>query len=422
MKAKLIICTLSIIALFGLSACSSDVSADLLKSGKDRVEDPSVGQSSLATQVSGNNEFAISLYNYLSGTQNGNFLYSPYSISIALAMTYAGADGETKTQMADTLKYALPDSELHSVFNYIDQKLNSRSEGEAKVELSVVNAIWGQKEFKFLDGFLDTIAENYGAGLRLLDFEKSAEQARKTINEWVSDNTNDRIKDLIPSGGVDSLTRLVLTNAIYFNASWANPFDEEMTKNGTFTLLNGDKVTVDMMHQTEHFNYFEAEGYRVIELPYDGNELSMYIIIPDEGNFSQFESEFNAGNISSLTDNMEYKNVSLALPKFSFESSFNLNDALSTLGMPEAFTSSADFSKMTGGKDLFIGNVFHKTFISTDEAGTEAAAATAVVMTLTGMPELPVEVTIDSPFIFTITDNETGANIFLGRVCDPTSK
>lgn len=420
MKIKLILYTLSVLTLFGLSACSSDVSADVLKSDKDRATTPTIEQSRLAEQVNGNNEFAADLYNYLIGENDGNLFYSPYSISIALAMTYAGANGETKTQMADTLKYSLPDGELHAVFNYIDQRLNSLSSGDYDVELNVVNSIWGQNEYEFLDEFLDTLAENYGAGLRLLDFEKSAEQARQVINDWVSDNTNDRIKDLIPKGGVSSDTRLVLTNAIYFNASWANPFSEELTQDGAFTLLNGSQVTAEMMQQVEYFNYFDADGYKVIELPYEGEELSMYIIIPDEGSFTEFEQSFNASIISSVSENLESKNINLTLPKFNFESSFNLNEALGALGMPLAFSGSADFSKINGGRDLAISNVFHKSFISTDEAGTEAAAATAVVIELTAAPEPPINVSIDSPFIFTITDNETGTNIFLGRILDPT--
>jgi serpin B len=273
--------------------------------------------------------------------------------------------------------------------------------------------------YEFLSSFLDVLAENYGAGLRILDFISETEQSRLAINKWVYDKTEECIKDLIPPGAISELTRLVLTNAIYFNAAWAYPFDEDMTADGQFYLLDGGQVRVPMMKQTESFGYTEGDGYQAVELRYDGGELSMVILLPQGGQFEAFEETLNAQQVDSIISCLKHTEVALTMPQFEFESEFSLKDTLAGLGMPVAFSGAADFSGMTGKRELSISDVVHKAFVAVDEAGTEAAAATAVIMELTAMPDLPVEVTIDGPFIFLIRDIETGAILFVGRVVNP---
>jgi serpin B len=285
--------------------------------------------------------------------------------------------------------------------------------------LNIANAIWGQKDYAFLDAFLDRLALNYGAGLRVLDFGGAPEESRIIINDWVSDQTEGRIQNLIPQGAIDPLTRLVLTNAIYFNAAWANPFQEEATRDGPFTLLDGSRITVPMMHQTESFGYARGEGYQAVELPYDGHELSMVLLLPERDGFGAFEDSLDADQAQAITQNLKRGQVALTMPKFEFDSRFSLKQALEAMGMPAAFSGGADFSGMTGSTDLFISNVLHKAFVSVDEEGTEAAAATAVVMKLSVAAEEPVAVTIDRPFVFLIRDTRTGAILFVGRVVDP---
>jgi serpin B len=276
-------------------------------------------------------------------------------------------------------------------------------------------------DYAFLEAFLDTLAENYGAGLRVLDFANAPEASRVTINDWVSEETEGKIENLIPQGTIDPLTRLVLTNAIYFNAAWANPFQEEATQDGAFTLLDGSQSTVPMMHQTEAFAYAKAKGYQAVELPYDGHEMSMVILLPDEGEFASFEDTLDADKARTIIDSLKRGQVALTMPRFEFDSEFGLNQALEAMGMPAAFSPGADFSGMTGSRELFISDVIHKAFVSVDEEGTEAAAATAVIMKLAAVAEEPVAVTIDRPFMFLIRDIETGAILFVGRAVDPSA-
>jgi len=393
---------------------------EVLKSDKERITSPDVSTSEQALLVEGNSAFAFELYQAIKGEED-NLFYSPYSISLALAMTYAGARGETAQQMADTLQFLLDQDKLHPAFNWLDAELAKRGEGAAGKDgegfrLNIVNAIWGQKDYEFLSAFLDVLAENYGAGLRILDFITETEKSRLTINDWVSDQTEGRIEDLIPQGAIDALTRLVLTNAIYFNAAWAYPFDDDMTADGPFYLLDGGQVTVPMMKQTESFGYTEGEGYQAVELPYDGGELSMVILLPEAGNFEAFEEGLQAQQVCDIISSLQATQIGLNMPKFEFDSEFNLKDTLADMGMPIAFTGDADFSGMTGNRELSISDVVHKAFVAVDEAGTEAAAATAVIMKLTAAPE---QVTIDRPFIFLIRDIDTGAILFVGRVLNP---
>ncbi|MBA7632654.1 hypothetical protein ES703_40206 [subsurface metagenome] len=422
---KIIMSALMAIILLGLMACAQPVASEIIRSEKQRVTSPDVNEADLETLVTGNSAFAFDLYQTLR-EEDGNLFYSPYSISLALAMTYAGARGETAQQMADTLHFVLYQDSLHPAFNSLDIELSQRGEGAKGKDgegfrLNIVNAIWGQDGYQFLSEFLDVLAENYGAGLRTLDFANAPEESRITINNWVSDQTEDRIEDLIPQGLIDALTRLVLTNAIYFNAAWQHPFSEDITEDGPFYLLDGGEVTVPMMRQTESFSYAEGDEYQAVELPYDGRELSMVILLPRAGQFEAFEGSIDAQVVDAILKGLESRQVALTLPEFEFESYFHLKEILAAMGMPVAFSGDADFSGMTGNRDLFIAEVIHKAFISVDEAGTEAAAATAVVMKEIAAPLEPIEVTIDHPFIFLIRDIETGTILFVGRIVNPSA-
>jgi len=420
---KVLLVVLALVLLLPVIACNQQVAGELLMSDKPRETSPDVSEADLALLIDGNTVFAFDLYQALK-EKDGNLFYSPHSISVALAMTYAGARSDTAEQMADTLEFLLEQERLHPAFNWLDVELASRGEGAQGKDgegfrLNIVNAIWGQKDYSFLTEFLDVLAENYGAGLRILDFMNEAEKSRLAINDWVSDQTEDRIKDLIPEGAIDALTRLVLTNAIYFNAAWAYPFDEDVTANGAFYLLDGGQVNVPMMQQMQSFGYTDGEGYQAVELLYDGDELSMVILLPASGNFQAFEEGLEAQKVSDIISDLQLAQVTLTMPRFEFDSEFSLKDTLAEMGMPVAFSEAADFSGMTGTRDLCISAVLHKAFVSVDEAGTEAAAATAVIVGETAVPGQSVEVTVNRPFIFLIRDIETGSILFVGRVLNP---
>ena len=424
MKKALVSVLIVLSLVLPVIACSQPTAGEVLASDKERIASPDVNPSEQALLVEGNSAFAFALYQALRA-QEGNLFYSPHSISVALAMTYAGARSETAEQMAATLQFLLEQERLHPAFNWLDAELASRGEGAQGKDgegfrLNIVNAIWGQKDYGFLSAFLDVLAENYGAGLRILDFASETEKSRLAINDWVSDQTEERIEDLIPQGVLTSGTRLVLTNAIYFNAAWEYPFDEDMTEDGPFYLLDGGQVVVPMMRQTESFGYTDGEGYQAVELLYDGDELSMVIMLTEDGQFEVFEEGLQADTVSDIIGGLQLTEVALAMPQFEFDSEFSLKDTLAEMGMPIAFSGAADFSGMTGSPDLSIDAVLHKAFVSVDEAGTEAAAATAVIMTEEA-PEPLVWLTLDRPFIFLIRDIGTGAILFVGRVLNPTA-
>jgi len=377
--------------------------------------------------AAGNSAFAFDLYQMLRQEGQGNLFYSPYSISAALAMTYAGARGETEQEMAGTLHFTLPQEQLHPAFNTLDIKLSSRGEGagEDAFQLNIANAIWGQEGYEFLPAFLETLAENYGAGMRTLDFVQETEQARQAINDWVAEQTAGKIEDLIPPGLLSPLVRLVLTNAIYFNGKWVLPFEANDTQDEAFHLLDGSTVEVPMMSQTEAFRYAEGDGIQAVELPYRDSSLSMVLVLPEEGRFEEVEATLSADLVSSLVADLASERVQLSVPKFKFESEFNLSDVMMEMGMPSAFgagdSGGADFSGMTGDRALAISAVVHKAFVAVDEEGTEAAAATAVVMLESAMVmEDAVVMRLDRPFLFLIRDGETGTVLFVGRVMDPT--
>jgi len=384
---------------------------------------PAADPADLAALADGNAAFAFDLYHILAA-EEGNLFFSPYSISVALAMTYAGANGDTAGQMAEALHFSLPPDQLHAAFNAYSLDLQARAEAEVEgtpFELSIANSLWGQQGFPFLPEFLDLLAENYGAGMRLVDYASDPEAARQAINQWVSDETREKIQDLIPSGAIDTLTRLVLANAIYFKAAWLHQFDPDTTQPAPFHLLDGSTVDIPMMHQEEPYGTALGDGYQAVELPYENGDVSMLVILPDEGQFQAVEAALSPEMIQGILENLTYGSVILTLPRFTYESAFDLNDALGALGMTDAFDlARADFSGMDGNRDLYIGNVVHKAFVAVDENGTEAAAATAVIMQITSaLPGEPIVFTVDRPFLYLIRDMRTGGILFVGRVVAP---
>ena len=422
---KYLILAVAAVMLISLAACSQTVSADVLQSSKPRVTSPAVSPGDMNTLASGNNAFAFNLYQSLKGT-NGNLFYSPYSISEALAMTYGGARGNTESQMANTLQFLLSQSQLHPAFNNLDQILSQRGQGAKGTDqqgfrLHIANAIWGQKDYSFLSSFLDLLAQNYGAGLRVLDFQKSPEPSRVKINQWVSDQTEQKIQNLLPAGSITDQTRLVLTNAIYFNAAWATAFKATNTTSSQFNLLDGGTAAVQLMNQTESYGYAKGDNYQAVDLPYDGNQLSMTVLLPNSGQFKTFEDSLNSQKVADIVQNLKSQTVVLSFPKFTVDARFSLKETLSAMGMPDAFNN-ADFSGIDGKKDLEISDVIHQANVVVDEAGTEAAAATGVIMRATAMPAQPVTVTVDRPFIFFIRDIQTGTTLFIGRVLNPAQQ
>ena len=399
----------------------------------ERAE-PAATEASVEALVRGNSAFAFDLYRTLS-EDDGNLFYSPYSISIALGMTYAGARGETEQQMSDTLHFRLPQDTLHPAFNTLFLDLDSRGGGAndndpAAFRLYIANALWGQRDYRFLDEFINVAAQNYGAGVRPTDFVGQPEESRLRINDWVADETENRIVDLIPPGKFDDLPpALVLTNAIYFNAAWLLKFSA-IPSPTDFRRLDGEAVAVPMMNRTDKTSYASGDGYQAVDLQYVLGRMSMTILLPDSGSFRAFEDSLDNELMGQIIEDLETRHVVLTMPKFEFKSKLDLVDTLSTMGMSNAFDPlGADFSGMDGRSCaagdvpcLVISDVIHRAFVAVDEEGTEAAAATAAIVILeSGAPGPPVEVIVDRPFIFLIRDGATGAILFVGRVLDPSA-
>ncbi len=419
----------SFILLALMTACAAPTGGgggqqSIAQSDKPRDTHPNLHPGDLDQLTSANRAFAFDLYQQLRA-QSGNLFYSPHSISVALAMTYAGAASVTAQQMRQALRFNLDDANLHPAFNALQLELASREKDQTdpkqtNFRLSVVNALWGQSGYTFLPAYLDLLSTDYAAGMHLLDYRSDPEAARKVINDWVASQTADKIKDLIPPAALNNLTTLVLTNAIYFNAQWLNPFQESSTKPGPFTLLDGSQVTVPMMNSSQNFPAYQGDGLTAVELPYAGGQVSMVLLVPDKGKFSDFENTLASAQWDTLRKKLQVANVNLSLPRFKFSAEFTLNDPLVRLGMVDAFQpGKANFSAMDGTQSLYITKALHKAYINVDEKGTEAAAATAVVMGLTSMPANSIELKIDRPFLFLIQDRTTGEILFLGRVINP---
>ncbi|HEX8991951.1 MAG TPA: serpin family protein [Anaerolineales bacterium] len=408
-----------------LAACAPIPSAGMARSSLKRVEDPTVPSSDETTLVEGNNAFAVDLYRALH-TSNGNLAFSPYSLSVALAMPYAGARGNTEAQMAQALHYTLPQDRLHPAFNRLDLDLTKEAQPasvpEQPLQLKIANAVWAEKTFSFLQSYLDLIAQSYGAGVQLADFAHQADAERLQINDWVSQQTNDKIKDLIPPGAVDGATKLVLVNALYFKADWKLPFDPKDTHDAPFNLLDGTQVTTRQMSgQRFSIPYASGDGYQAVELTYAGTTAAMDLIVPDRGKFQEFEASLDSQRLDSILASMQPATLEVALPKFTFRSSFDLGAKLHDLGITDALDPNhADFSGMTGQPNLYITKVLHQAYVAVDEKGTEAAAASAVIMGPTSAMLPPEKLIIDRPFLFLIRDLKSGQILFLGRVLDPS--
>lgn len=376
---------------------------------------------SALTLVRDNSAFAFDLYGKLSA-EEGNIFFSPYSISEALAMTYAGARGNTEKEMAETLRFSLGQKGLHPAFADLESRLNDIQKS-GNVKLSIANSLWPQQGYEFLPEYLGLVKKYYGVSITPVDYAHATETARKTINKWVENKTQDKIKDLIGPRILDNMTRLVLTNAIYFKGNWAFQFKPDATKNAQFFVSADKSVQVPMMNQKKEFLYAELDSLQVLQLPYIGDELSMMVLLPKQGDgLKALESGLSAENLKLWRSSLKSKEVIVFLPKFKMTSKFELSKTLGSMGMIDAFTEDADFSGMDGTKWLMISNVIHKAFVDVNEKGTEAAAATAVIVKLKAFEvSKPTTFRADHPFIFLIQDNKTGSILFIGRVTDPTS-
>lgn len=389
------------------------------------------GKSDIDIVVKGSNEFGLDLYAKLKGKE-GNLFFSPYSISTALAMTYAGARGETAKQMAEVMHFDLEQKKLHPAFAKIINDLNARGE-KGNYKLSVANSLWGQEGYKFLKDFIDLLNKSYGAGLFLVNFKKAAEEARLKINAWAEEKTNNKIKNLIPQKALNKYARLVLVNAIYFKGNWASQFNNENTKEMPFRVKPEKEITVPMMYQRQEYKYLEEDNVQVLEMPYVGEELSMVILLPKATDgLKELEDLLTIKKLDKWCKSLYKEEVNVYLPKFKMTYEFTLKDILMAMGMKDAFIPKpneppiiepyANFLGMGGTRDLYISEGFHKAFVEVNEEGTEAAAVTAIVVcTSEEVPPPPIVFCADHPFLFLIKDNKSGSILFMGRVVNPTA-
>ncbi|QOC21610.1 serpin family protein [Wenzhouxiangella sp. AB-CW3] len=433
---------LMVVLLAGCAPDEDDVDMHEPVNGDEAVEaiedatdapEPQLDDGVLAGLTADQREFAFSLLKQL-GIEHDNVFVSPYSIAAALAMVYAGADGDTREQMAGTLHFPLEDGDLHAAFHRLDRELAARAEVELEEEgdsfrLDVVNQTWGHETFEFRQDYLDLLARYYGAGMRQVDFQTAFEAVREEINDWVADQTEQRIEDLLPPQSLNADTRFVLVNAIYFLGSWKHAFDKEGTQDRSFTRLDGSEVDVPMMRQTARFGHHADEHTLAVSLPYVGDEVELVAMMPADASadFNSWAGGLDGERFDQVLEAMERQEVALYFPRFESESAFELADFLGEMGMVDAFDEcAADFRGITGvepcipDRSIYIDEIFHKSFVGIDEAGTEAAAATAVAMVrVTAMPPEPVEVRFDRPFYYFIHDLPTGAILFAGRMLDP---
>jgi serpin B len=399
-----------------LAMCLASSSVAALEAGPEEDQ---------KTAAAENAAFALDLYGRLRATDD-NLFFSPYSVSSALAMTYAGARGETARQMAEVMHLTLPTERLHPALAAIDSTVKSAG-NTSDGQLHIASALWGQKGEGFLKEFLDLTAKHYGAGLRELDFIHATEAARATINTWVAEQTAQHIPELLQKDDLAADARLVLTNAIYFKAAWANPFEERRTKKGVFKLLDGKSVEAQLMEQGGQFQLAQLEDCSVLALPYKGKQLAMLIVLPkkDDG-LPAIEKALTARTLDEWISKLKGETVHMQVPRFTTELRTDLGAALKSMGMPNAFTFNdtpqcADFSGMNGRHDLYISKVIHQARIGVNEQGTEAAAATAVSMAFgSAKPPTPVPFFADHPFLYVIRENQTGTILFIGRLMNPT--
>jgi len=376
-----------------------------------------------------NNRFAFELYSRLAKDQKysgDNLFFSPFSISSALAITYEGAKGKTSDEIRSVFHFPVNDTARREGYQDLNAGINS---GDPSYSLRTVNTLWAEKTSPFLAEYIGTAERYYSANTTNLDFKGHPEDSRLTINIWVEDKTGDRIKDLIPAGAIDPMTRLVITNAIYFKGDWVKQFDKNKTADAEFRTGPQRTVKVPMMQRTDEnavYVYAENSDLQMLSMPYEhttGPELSIIVLLPKADNLTTTEASLSADTLSALQQSAESRRVMVYFPKFTLGTKYSLPDTLGAMGMPTAFTGNADFSGMDGTNDLLISDVIHQAFVDVNEEGTEAAAATAVVMKLAAAPANPEPVPVfraDHPFIFIIQDDETGSILFMGRVVNPT--
>ena len=380
-------------------------------------------QSNNSSIADSNNHFAFKLYNEVKTEKpDQNLFFSPFSISTALAMTYAGARGETEKQMSQTLCFSLEQNTFHDDFRKLIEDIEQDTTNGT--QLAIANSLWAQKNYPFLDSFFSLVKAHYDAILKNVNFKDAAERekARKELNSWVEQKTNDKIKELVKVKDIDDLTRLILVNAIYFKDVWKTTFDSLYTKDRAFYLNSADTIHVPMMHSKENIMYYENSDMQVVEIPYKDNKLSMLIFLPiKKDGIEEVEKTINNKLYSQILSSLKAEEVELSLPKFKTTFNIYLEKALTNIGMPIAFKDSADFSGMTGRKDLYITQVIHQAFINVNESGTEAAAATAAIMgmKMNVMKNKPKIFSANHPFIFLIKDNATGSILFMGKIMNP---
>jgi serpin B len=370
--------------------------------------------------VRGNTQFALDLYHKLAAEAEGNLFYSPYSISTALAMTFAGARGRTAAQMARALRFELDAERLHPAFGRLQDRLGDVQK-QGHVQLSVANALWPMEGYPFLQAFLELTARCYGARTRPVDY-RQAEAARHTINAWVEERTANKIQEVIPPGLLNELTRLVLVNAIYFKGDWEHPFDPSSTQDVAFWVTPERQVQAPTMTQKREFAYAEFDDLQAMELPYAGGDLSMVVLLPRERDgLAGLEAHLNPQTLDRWIEKMRHCEVRVYLPRFEATYFVRLDAVLRSLGMVDAFED-ADLSGIDGSKELYLSAVLHKAYVATDEHGTEAAAATAVLVQALSMPAPVPEFRADHPFLYLIRERSTGSVLFVGRVVNPTGK
>ena len=417
------------LALFVIAGLACvDTNADSPEQQQQQKKQQLMDQKSL---VKANNEFAFDLYaKLLKKTDNPddqqNMFFSPYSISTALAMTYAGARTDTAAQMADVFHFDLPGERLHAAFAELQKMspttgLPPSAQLKLSYQLNIANALWGQKGFNFLDSFLALNQKYYGAGLNEVDFAKQTEKSRQTINKWVEDKTAQKIKDLIPPGVLDSLTRLVLTNAIYFKGDWATEFDKEKTRTAPFYITKEKTNQAPLMYQQKAFKFAQTEDLQILELPYKGDDLSMIVLLPKEiDGLAELEKSLTAKKLNEYREKLRKQAIRVFLPRFKMTSQFSLAQQLAQMGMPLPFSMKADFSGIDGTRQLFLSAVIHKAFVEVNEQGTEAAAATGAVVSMKSAISQEPVFRADHPFMFLIQDNRTAAILFMGHLTNPT--
>ncbi len=414
MKPKEVISIFIFIVLLMMPGCKS-------KNKISETRNPMRQSATIKDISEANNEFALSLYKKL-GDDEKNLVFSPYSITSALAVTYAGAKGNTAREMAEVLWFPEDQAAFHPGYKAFTDSIQLTGD-EKGTELRIANALWAQDDYKLRQDFLDLAESCYKAKAENVNFKipEELEKTRQKINRWVEEMTNNKIQNLLPPGVLKEVTRLVITNAIWFNGNWVKPFDKNNTASSIFNINSSKSVPTDFMHQKSNAGYYEDDEVQALELLYKGEKKSMIIVLPKETEGWRLVGRIlTLDRLSLISQGMEVKEVEMAIPKFTYDSQFNLKETLVLLGMKEAFSNYADFSGMTEANDLKIDEVIHKAFIEVNESGTEAAAATAVIMVLkSALEEQPIRFIANHPFIYFIVDKTTGGIIFMGRFVNP---